>query len=82
MLKWLNPMRTSRYQFSERVNPWMAAAAPLAALVRAWRRQARVDNPYVAIEKQMIRVSADMLDSLRKLRDAAIPETRFRKLYG
>ena len=81
LLKWLHPMRTSRYLFSERLNPWMAAAAPLAALVRAQRRPAGVDNANVVLERQMLRATSERLDALRKLRDAAIPEARFKKLY-
>ena len=46
-LKWLHPMRTSRYLFSEKFSPWMRAAETLAPSVREHRRPVAADNTWV-----------------------------------
>ena len=37
VLKWLHPMRVSRYLFSEKLNPWMRWVAPAAQAAAAQR---------------------------------------------
>ena len=80
-LKWLHPMRVSRYAFSERVSPWMAAIPPLAAQARADRRPADVANPFLQAEQAASREVGATLERWREVRDAA-QEDAFRTLYG
>ena len=80
-LKWLHPMRMSRYAFSERVSPWMAAIAPLAAQARADRRPAEAVNPYLQIERSASRQISSTLDLWRFAADQW-NERLFALLYG
>lgn len=80
-LKWMHPMRTSRYFYSERFNPWMMSVDKFAALIRDQRQLANDKNPYVALERQVSDSISESLDNLRKLRDANY-EQMFNWLYG
>lgn len=79
--KWLHPMRVSRYVFSERVNPWMAWVAPLAAAVPRDPRGASPENPWMRVEQSVNRQIVLMLDEYRKSRDQGY-ERLFSSIYG
>jgi hypothetical protein len=79
-LKWMHPMRTSRYLYSEHFNPLLLGVAKTASLVRQSRQLPEVDNPYIDFEQQISRNISDSLDSYRKLRDAGY-ENIFNLLY-
>ena len=79
--KWMHPMRASRYIFSERLNPWMAWVAPLAA---AWPRDpegSAAANPWMGTEKAFGSQVSLALDEYRKSRDQAY-ERLFSAYYG
>lgn len=80
-LKWLHPMRTSRYLFSERVNPAMAFARLLANEVRSARAPVEPDNPYRVAERAMSEAIADTLEAGRRVRDQAC-EVLFESAFG
>ncbi|MFZ5557455.1 MAG: DUF3141 domain-containing protein [Pseudomonadota bacterium] len=80
-MKWLHPMRVSRYAFSEKINPWMAAVAALAPAAREQRQRAGEDNPFLAQEKTFSRAVSESLDAWRKVRDQAA-EATFKAIYG
>lgn len=80
-LKWLHPMRASRYLFSEKLNPWMAPIAAAAPLVRAQRAPVVEDNPLLAQEKAFSAAVSGALDAWRKARDEAA-EALFKAVYG
>jgi hypothetical protein len=80
-LKWLHPMRTSRYLFSEKVNPWMAGVATLASLVEGQRQTASADNPYLETERTAIKDVSAATKSHRQARDQ-IYELIFEQIYG
>ena len=52
VLKWLHPMRTSRYLWSERFLPWMGAFAVLADAVSKSRHALAEDHPLLAQDAQ------------------------------
>ena len=81
LLKWLHPMRVSRYAFSEWVNPWMIGLPTWAQWVREQRQPARPDNPFLAVERDVARQVSAALDGQRQLGDA-MREDAFRLLYG
>ncbi len=80
-LKWLHPMRVSRYVFSERVSPWMAVAASLAERARADRRPADPANPFLQVEKSASRQVSNALSLWRFAADQW-NERLFAMLYG
>jgi hypothetical protein len=51
MLKWLQPMRTSRLLFSGSINPWMLPVQVAARAVETGRAAIGDDNPFVKIER-------------------------------
>jgi len=81
LLKWLHPMRASRYLFAERFSPWMAVVKALAPAVGAGRSPVAQDNPYLALERATSGLVSHALDSFRRARDQAY-ETGFSALYG
>ncbi len=80
-LKWSHPMRTSRYLFSEKFNPWMAGIAALAPWVREHRHSVAEDNPLLVREREFSQQISTGLDSYRKHRDE-VTEAVFKWLYG
>jgi hypothetical protein len=80
-LKWLHPMRISRYAFSERVSPWMAAVAPLAAQARANRQPADAANPFLQAERLGSLQVSSVLGLWREAADQG-NERMFALLYG
>ena len=80
-LKWLHPMRVSRYAFSERVSPWMAVLAPLAAQALAGRSPVDRDNAFFEFERA---AGGQIARSLALWRSAADHwnESVFNLMYG
>ena len=66
--------------FSDR-NPLMAPVAAAAELVRANRRPAAADNPFLAVQNALSGQIVAALDGWRDWRDAAV-EASFHPLYG
>lgn len=69
ILKWLHPMRTSRYLYSERFNPWIGLIAMLADGARHYRQRVGDDNPFRYAEMQWSRNISGALDVYRDVRD-------------
>ncbi len=80
LIRQANPLRWSRYAFSDS-NAWMLPFNILAPVVMQNRRQAAPDNPFTALEKNNARTVADLLDTWRDFRDSA-QELSFRMIYG
>ena len=81
LLRWLHPMRMSRYLFSERFNPWMEAVAGLAGLAHRSRRPVPNEHPLHQIEREFSKGISTMLATLRQQRDETF-EQAFRPYYG
>ena len=81
-LKWLHPMRVSRYIFSERVNPAMACIAALASVMPPHDpRGTAEDNPWMALEASISNAISAGLEQYRQARDAGY-ERLFAWIYG
>ena len=80
-LKWLHPMRTSRYLFAESFNPWMNVVALLAKGVAVNRTPLPQDHPLNRKERQVIEQISEAVESARIARDSAY-EQLFLLLYG
>ncbi len=81
MLRWLHPMRVSRYAFSKVFNPWMFGTAIAAEAVRQHRQALPEDNPFLASEREAIGKLSESLESLRIVRDSQ-SERMFNLIYG
>ena len=81
MLKWLHPMRTSRYLLSEKFSPLMHVVAGMAEEVRKNRVRASEDNPFRATEVALSTNVSNTIQSLRRVRDN-FEEEAFRRLYS
>ena len=81
LLKWLHPMRSSRYIYSEKLNPWMAGVKAIAQSARSARAPVATDNPYLAAERAASQSISQGLESHRKSRDQAY-ETLFDAFFG
>ena len=80
-LKWLHPMRTSRYLFSGAVNPWMRGIATLADGIAKTRKPLPEDHPLLDKERELIAQVSDAIESARNARDGTY-EHAFKLLYG
>lgn len=80
MLKWLHPMRSSRYMFSESLNPWMRGVATAAESLAARRQPLGQDNPLIEKEREAIGNVTQSLERIREARDAGY-EKAFNLLY-
>lgn len=80
-LKWLHPMRTSRYLFSETFNPWMNGVTFLAKAVAKNREPLLQDHTLVKKEREFIAQVSEAIEGGRNARDAAY-EQAFKLLYG
>ena len=80
LLRWLHPMRTSRYMLSADFLPWMRLLAEMAEQVGANRHRARPDNTFVAQEKALADSVSRAAEAARAMRDAAA-ERGFAALY-
>jgi len=80
LVKWLHPMRTSRYLSSDVFDPRMAGVAILAGIVRQYRAPADSDNRFLALEHEASEAVARALEAWTSLRDR-LAETMFNSLY-
>lgn len=81
MLKWLHPMRSSRYLLSEKFAPWMYGVATLARLVRSEDAGVPADGTWRAMEHAAVEQTTATIRTMRQLRDISF-EFGFRALYG
>jgi hypothetical protein len=80
-LKWLHPMRVSRYMFSEKLNPWMIPIKMLAPLIEQKRLPVTEDNAFVQTERAASATVVSVLKNYQQRRDAA-SEAQFAKKFG
>lgn len=80
-LRWLHPMRTKTYLWSEIFMPWMSAFAILADAVSSNRHALSDNHPMRALERQLIQEISAFWEAARKIRDAG-QERMFTSLYG
>jgi len=80
-LKWLHPMRMSRYLFSESFNPWMHGIAALAGVVAKNRVALPQDHPFLKLEREAIESASQVIERATSVRDAA-EEWVFNLIYG
>lgn len=71
ILKWLHPMRTSRYLLSEEFNPWMRGVALLAEPLAKSRQPLAPNHPLIEREREAAGRVTHALGQLREGRDAA-----------
>ena len=81
VLKWLHPMRTSRYLLSESFNPWMRVVAALARVVANGRTALPHDHPLLKQEREAIEYISRLVERATESRDA-LEEQLFGLLYG
>lgn len=81
MLKWMHPMRFSRYVSSEKFNPWMRAIRLLAEEVAAQRHPLPNDHSLIERERQSVAEVAQVFENFRLVRDLAFEQT-FNLLYN
>jgi hypothetical protein len=74
-LKWLHPMRTSRYLLSESFNPWMRGVGVLADAIAASRHALAQDQSLAVGERKNIADVTQVLAAVRKVRDAFYERT-------
>ena len=75
MMKWLHPMRTTRYMFSEAFNPWMRGVSILAEAVAKNRDALPQDHPLLETERAFIAQGSKAMETARKARDSATEQT-------
>ncbi|MGH8583525.1 MAG: DUF3141 domain-containing protein [Gammaproteobacteria bacterium] len=76
----LHPLRLQYELFSD-ANPFMQPVAQLAEQVRAQRRAALPDNPFVAFQEQASQTIVTLLQAYGNLRDQTL-EAFFHAIYG
>ncbi len=81
MMKWMHPMRTSRYLFSEAFNPWMRGVAILADTVAENRTPLPDDHPLVEREREAIGQVTQAIETVRKARDDTYQQV-FGQVFG
>ena len=81
MLKWLHPMRTSRYLRSEKFLPLMHLVAAAAEQVRKNRMNVPDENPLRTMERTFSGHVTKAIEMLRQSRDH-FEEDTFRRIYG
>jgi Protein of unknown function (DUF3141) len=81
MMKWMHPMRASRYLFSEAFNPWMRGVAMLADAVAEKRAPLSDDHPAIGRERALIGQATQAVETTREARDSALRQV-FSLLYG
>lgn len=80
-LKWLHPMRTSRYLLSESFNPWMRSIAMLGDAIGRTRQPLSADQPFVKMEHIALEGLTSAFEMVRTKRDE-FQESLFEELYG
>ncbi|WP_367281103.1 DUF3141 domain-containing protein [Sneathiella sp.] len=81
VMKWMHPMRTSRYLFSEAFNPWMQGLADVAKKINEIRKPLTDNHPMLLKERDFIAQVSQMMENNRKSRDTAY-ERMFNIEYG
>ena len=81
ILKWLHPMRASRYLLSEAFSPGMRGLALLAEAIAQNRQPLPADHTLIARERAAFEAAGEVLESARKARDAAY-EQGFALVYA
>jgi len=81
MMKWMHPMRTSRYMFSEAFNPWMRGVAILADAVASNRTPLPDDHRLIENERALIAQLTQAMETAREERDSAYQQV-FGLLFG
>ncbi len=81
MMKWMHPMRTSRYLFSEAFNPWMPGIAILADAVAENRTPLPDDHPMIERERELIGQVTQAMETAREGRDG-VYERMFDAIYN
>lgn len=81
LMKWMHPMRTSRYLLSEAFNPWMRGIASLAEVVAQNRTPLPDDHPLLERERNLSGEISEAIEYARQWRDAGY-EQAFHLLYG
>ena len=79
-MKWLHPMRFSRYMFADAFNPWMRLIGSYGAAVAKHRSPLPQDHPLIEREGRILAQTTERLEQIRKARDAAL-EQMFVLLY-
>jgi pimeloyl-ACP methyl ester carboxylesterase len=79
VLRETNPARLERWFFSD-MNPWMLWVKSMAETVRANRRPASQDNPFVKVERDVSGQIEQALDQYRDVRDD-MSERMFKAIY-
>lgn len=79
-LKWLHPMRTSRYLFADAFNPWMRGISALAGWIAPNRQPLAAGHPFMKQERVWLEIVADAIQQARERRDASY-EQAFALLY-
>lgn len=80
-MRWLHPMRTTRYMWSQWLNPAMWGIAALAPFVRGHRLPAAPDDPLRKLEGETSQLIADGLHEAKKMVDDGAKEA-FQLLYS
>ena len=80
-MRWLHPIRNSRYLWSERFSAWMGPCAVLAEAVLETRRLLPEDHPLIAQERRLVEIVPAFWAALRRLRDGP-KERKFTTVYG
>jgi len=80
-MRWLHPMRTTRYMWSEWLNLAMWGVAALAPLVRQNRMQAASDDPLRKMEGEAAKLIAEGMQEAKKATDDGSKEV-FRFVYS
>ena len=80
-MRWLHPMRTTRYMCSSFLNPAMWGIASLAPLVRQNRMAIEQDNPLLQAEGEASKQIADGMHEIKKATDDGSKEI-FHLIYG
>jgi hypothetical protein len=80
-LKWLHPMRMSRYMFSEVYNPWMRGVQTMAEILRDQREPLPENHPGIVAERKAMADVGRGVQAAREQRDA-VYERLFSLLFG
>ena len=73
-------MRVSRYLLSSSFAPWLHGLTGIAETVRKTRQPLPADHPMLVNERAFIARTTEMLEAVRKRRDATLEDT-FDLLY-
>ena len=79
-LKWLHPMRMSRYLLSESFNPWMRGISAMAEVVAKNRDPLPQNHPLLKQEREAIERTSQAIEQATSWRDVA-EELAFSLIY-